>query len=113
MKHCEKILKHHETHVKHCEMLEAPMTATIGAAIAVQHQRLLWQCRHTMGHSGNLGIGKTMWMCNRITNPCDIAIFSRPVAREAQPKTTHCLVKYHSDRNVRTYIHLLRRPYRW
>ena len=73
LKHFEPLLKHHETLVKHYETL-AIRCDDISTHIGSQRGDFSGRCRV----SSDCGVGITPQMCNIVTNPWDMGIFSRP-----------------------------------
>ena len=76
------IVKHHETLVKHCKTSWSIQTLAvrcddIGARCSDISARLI-----VSGTITNCSVGITSRMSNRVTNPWDMGIFSRPVCKE-------------------------------
>ena len=63
------LLKHGETLVKHCDMCKT----------LIKHCGTLeircWDIGISGAPHGISGVGKTLWMYNRVTNPCYMGIF--------------------------------------
>ena len=78
IKHHEPPVKHHETLIKHCK------TPWNTQTLAVQCDNIGPQPSDRHGNIGtarvsaDIGVGITPQMCNRVTNPWDMVIFSRP-----------------------------------
>ena len=63
-------------------LIEATISELEAANIGTQHGNIGNQCSDTGAQcvvSTNIGVGTTMQMSNRVTNPWDMVIFSRPV----------------------------------
>ena len=91
VKLCEPLVKYHEPLVKNHETLKtlwnimkhSPFDAETSAlsAVTLVLTRSFWQYRRGVsGDIGDCGVGKTLQMCNRVTNHGDIGLgtFSKP-----------------------------------
>ena len=85
MKHSLDIVKHREKFIKQLSLQWQPPSVLRSVC---RHRRppqcfwhpllRFWRPRGISGNLGNCRVGKTLQMCNKVTNHCDICIFSRP-----------------------------------